>query len=111
MQDNLFYYIFLGKYTVALLSILLLFDLLILKFILFTGEEGKYICAGSDDGIVFIWDRVTTEIVHAFWGDVSIVNCVQPHPSVCFIASSGIDSAVKLWSPLKEVSLHCCTSL
>lgn len=40
----------------------------------------------------------------ALRGDVSIVNCVQPHPSACFIASSGIDAAVKFWSPVGEVS-------
>lgn len=70
------------------------------------GEDGKYICAGSDDGIIFFWDRTSPEIIHAVIGDTSIVNCVQPHPSACFIASSGIDSAVKLWSPRKEVYLY-----
>ncbi|KAJ8985072.1 hypothetical protein NQ317_019756 [Molorchus minor] len=43
-----------------------------------------------------------SSIVTALFGDVSIVNCIQPHPSACFIASSGIDPAVKLWSPLPE---------
>ncbi|VDP63407.1 unnamed protein product [Schistosoma mattheei] len=31
--------------------------------------------------------------------DSSTVNCVQPHPSICLLASSGIDSVVRLWSP------------
>lgn len=35
---------------------------------------------------------------------MSIVNCLQPHPSTCLIASSGIDVSVKLWSPRPEVS-------
>lgn len=69
----------------------------------FLGEDGNYICAGSDEGIIFIWERKHCNIVRALFGDSSIVNCIQPHPSACFIASSGIDMCVKLWSPTKEV--------
>ncbi|KAB0795042.1 hypothetical protein PPYR_04829 [Photinus pyralis] len=68
----------------------------------FLGENANFICAGSDDGIIFIWDRKTTNIATALWGDGSIVNCVQPHPSACLIATSGIDPMVKLWSPTGE---------
>lgn len=68
----------------------------------FLGKDNEFICAGSDDGIIFIWNRYTTNVVAGLWGDVSIVNCVQPHPTHCFIASSGIDMAVKLWSPKPE---------
>lgn len=32
-------------------------------------------------------------------GDDSIVNCVQWHPSVPMLASSGIESVVRLWEP------------
>lgn len=53
--------------------------------------------------MIFIWDRRTTNVLTALVGDLSIVNCVQPHPSACFIASSGIDPVVKLWSPLPDV--------
>ena len=31
-----------------------------------------------------------------------VVNCVQPHPTAPFLASSGIDYNVKLWAPLAE---------
>nr|XP_023026406.1 WD and tetratricopeptide repeats protein 1-like [Leptinotarsa decemlineata] len=68
----------------------------------FLGEDGNYVCAGSDEGIIFVWERKRSKIVTALFGDLSIVNCIQPHPSMCFIASSGIDSSVKLWSPLPE---------
>ncbi|XP_066150426.1 WD and tetratricopeptide repeats protein 1-like [Euwallacea fornicatus] len=68
----------------------------------FLGEDGNFICAGSDEGIIFLWERKTQSIVNALVGDVSIVNCLQPHPSTCLIASSGIDSVVKLWSPMPE---------
>lgn len=68
----------------------------------FLGDS--YICAGSDEGIIFIWDKAKMEIVRALYGDTSIVNCIQPHPSACVMVSSGIDTAVKVWSPTPEVS-------
>ncbi|VEN50949.1 unnamed protein product [Callosobruchus maculatus] len=68
----------------------------------FLGEDGQYVCAGSDEGFIFIWERRRADIVTVLSGDVSIVNCVQPHPTACFLASSGIDAAVKLWSPISE---------
>jgi WD and tetratricopeptide repeat-containing protein 1 len=68
----------------------------------FLGDDDSYICAGSDEGIIFIWDKRSMEIVRALFGDNSIVNCIQPHPSACVIASSGIDTAVKIWSPSPE---------
>lgn len=70
----------------------------------YLGEEGDFICTGSDDGMIFIWDRKTTNVLTALVGDFSIVNCVQPHPSACYLASSGIDPVVKLWSPRPVVS-------
>lgn len=36
-------------------------------------------------------------------GDDSIVNCLQPHPTSCLLATSGIDPVVRLWSPRAEV--------
>ncbi|XP_060523849.1 WD and tetratricopeptide repeats protein 1-like isoform X2 [Cylas formicarius] len=68
----------------------------------FLGEDGNYICAGSDEGIILIWERKKSNIVSALFGDFSIVNCIQPHPTACLIASSGIDPVVKLWSPMPE---------
>ncbi|XP_015609813.1 WD and tetratricopeptide repeats protein 1 [Cephus cinctus] len=68
----------------------------------FFGNYGQYIVAGSDDGSFFIWDRKTTNIVRVLQGDGSIVNCLQPHPSTCLLATSGIDTVIRLWSPLPE---------
>ncbi|XP_039288976.1 WD and tetratricopeptide repeats protein 1-like isoform X2 [Nilaparvata lugens] len=65
----------------------------------FFGSNGQYIMAGSDDGSIFFWERETTNNVRILIGDSSIVNCIQPHPSCCLLASSGIDSSVRLWSP------------
>ncbi|KAK1128068.1 hypothetical protein QLX08_000657 [Tetragonisca angustula] len=68
----------------------------------FFGNNGQYIVAGSDDGSFFIWDRNTTNIMRVLRGDERIVNCLQPHPSTCLLATSGIDPVVRLWSPLPE---------
>ncbi|XP_059485390.1 WD and tetratricopeptide repeats protein 1 [Neocloeon triangulifer] len=68
----------------------------------FFGSNAQYIVAGSDDGSFFIWDRHTTNIIKVLKGDDSIVNCLQPHPSTCLLATSGIESTVRLWSPRPE---------
>ncbi|EZA60494.1 hypothetical protein DMN91_010896 [Ooceraea biroi] len=68
----------------------------------FFGNNSQYIVAGSDDGSFFIWDRNTTNIVRVLRGDERIVNCLQPHPSTCLLATSGIDPVIRLWSPLPE---------
>lgn len=67
-------------------------------------SNGQYIVAGSDDGSFFIWDRATTNIVRVLRGDDSIVNCLEPHPATCLLATSGIDPVVRLWSPRPEVT-------
>ncbi|XP_025414253.1 DDB1- and CUL4-associated factor 6-like [Sipha flava] len=58
-----------------------------------------FIISGSDCGHVFIWDRYTCEIVMLLRGDNHVVNCIQPHPSLPLLATSGVDHDVKLWSP------------
>lgn len=68
----------------------------------FFGSNGQYIVAGSDDGSFFIWEKETTNIVRVLRGDDSIVNCLQPHPTCCLLATSGIDPVVRLWSPRAE---------
>lgn len=67
-------------------------------------SKGQYIVSGSDDGSFFIWEKETTNLVRILQGDESIVNCLQPHPSYCFLATSGIDPVVRLWNPRPEVN-------
>ncbi|CAG2110116.1 unnamed protein product [Medioppia subpectinata] len=71
----------------------------------FFGSDGQYIIAGSDDGSFFVWNKETTNIMRVMRGDDSIVNCLQPHPSSCLLATSGIDQVVRLWSPRPENGL------
>lgn len=68
----------------------------------FLGPDAEYIAAGSDDGSIFIWSRRTGNIVRCLRGDESIVNCIQMHPSMFLLATSGIEAVVRLWSPRPE---------
>ncbi|XP_018100480.1 WD and tetratricopeptide repeats 1 L homeolog isoform X2 [Xenopus laevis] len=68
----------------------------------FMGSNGQYIVSGSDDGSFFIWEKDTRALIRVLQGDESIVNCLQPHPTYCFLATSGIDPVVRLWSPQPE---------
>lgn len=56
----------------------------------------------SDEGNFYIWERPTNKIVSVYKGDTTIVNCVQPHPHYCLLATSGIDHEIRLWSPRPE---------
>uniref|UniRef100_A0A183BIB1 WD_REPEATS_REGION domain-containing protein n=1 Tax=Globodera pallida TaxID=36090 RepID=A0A183BIB1_GLOPA len=58
------------------------------------GPDDQYIVAGSDCGSMFIWERNTQCV-----GDHYTVNCCQPHPQRCLIASSGIDDVIRFWEP------------
>ncbi|KAG8198426.1 hypothetical protein JTE90_021667 [Oedothorax gibbosus] len=68
----------------------------------FFGSNGQYIVAGSDDSSFYIWDKCSTKILKVVRGDGSIVNCVQPHPITCLLATSGIDPVIRLWLPIAE---------
>jgi WD40 repeat protein len=75
-----------------------------------TSGTSAYVMSGSDDGHVFIW-RKQTRSAHdqpfpvvsspdfLLKGDSRIVNCLQPHPFVPFLACSGIDNDVKVFMP------------
>lgn len=67
------------------------------------GRNGEFIVAGSDDGNFFIWNRKTCKVHSVYKADMAIVNCVQPHPEICLMATSGIDHDIKIWSPMGEV--------
>jgi len=61
-----------------------------------------FILSGSDCGHLFAWDRKTTKLVMMLEADRHVVNCVQPHPTDPYLATSGIDYDVKLWAPTGE---------
>ncbi|KAG6422029.1 hypothetical protein SASPL_118590 [Salvia splendens] len=69
----------------------------------FIGQRGEYIASGSDDGRWFIWEKKTGRLLKMLHGDDAVVNCIQCHPYDCVIATSGIDSTIKIWTPTSPV--------
>lgn len=59
-----------------------------------------YVMSGSDCGHVFIWTRDTGRLVMTLQADNHVVNCLQPHPTLPILATSGIDYDLKLWAPI-----------
>lgn len=63
----------------------------------FWGDD--YIMSGSDCGHVFTWEKATGRLVMLMEADQHVVNCIQPHPTLPYLATSGIDYDVKVWAP------------
>lgn len=68
----------------------------------FWGEN--FVMSGSDCGHVFVWNRNTAKLEMLFQADNHVVNCLQPHPNLPYLATSGIDYDVKLWAPILQES-------
>ncbi|BET02723.1 WD domain, G-beta repeat [Nesidiocoris tenuis] len=66
----------------------------------FWGDD--YVISGSDCGHIFMWEKETARLKMLLQADHHVVNCVQPHPFLPVLASSGIDYDVKLWAPTQE---------
>jgi WD repeat-containing protein 42A len=69
------------------------------KEVNFYGPRNEYVISGSDDGNIFIWHKDEAKIVNILKGDKHVVNCIQGHPHMPILASSGIENDVKLWAP------------
>ncbi|KAL4428996.1 hypothetical protein ABPG77_006035 [Micractinium sp. CCAP 211/92] len=68
----------------------------------FLGADDALVAAGSDDGRVFIFNAATGECIRVFMADEDVANAVQPHPHLPVLATSGIESTIKVWSPEGE---------
>ncbi|KAK7086911.1 DDB1- and CUL4-associated factor 6 [Halocaridina rubra] len=64
----------------------------------------SHVMSGSDCGRVFVWERKSGRLVMLWEADRHVVNCLQPHPTLPVLATSGIDYDLKLWAPLSEES-------
>ncbi|OMO71173.1 hypothetical protein CCACVL1_18388 [Corchorus capsularis] len=69
------------------------------KGVSFFGPNDEYVMSGSDCGHIFIWKKKGGKLVRLMVGDQHIVNHLEPHPYMPFLATCGIDKNVKLWAP------------
>ncbi|CAB1326518.1 unnamed protein product [Coregonus sp. 'balchen'] len=73
------------------------------KGVNFYGPSSEFVVSGSDCGHIYLWDKVSARIVQFMEGDRGgVVNCLEPHPHLPGLATSGLDHDVKLWAPTAE---------
>lgn len=71
-----------------------------IKGVNFFGPRSEYIVSGSDCGHIFVWDKNTESIINFMKGDhAGVVNCLEPHPWMPVLATSGLEHDVKIWAP------------
>ncbi|VDN14822.1 unnamed protein product [Dibothriocephalus latus] len=63
----------------------------------FWGRE--YVLSGSECGNVLVWRRSDAQPVCAIKADEVVVNRLQPHPFLPYLAVSGVDHTIKLIEP------------
>lgn len=69
------------------------------KGVNFFGPKCEYVVSGSDCGRIFIWKKKGGELIRVIEADRHVVNCIEPHPHSTVLASSGIESDIKIWTP------------
>uniref|UniRef100_A0A1A7X838 DDB1 and CUL4 associated factor 8 n=1 Tax=Iconisemion striatum TaxID=60296 RepID=A0A1A7X838_9TELE len=73
------------------------------KGVNFYGPHSEFVVSGSDCGHIYLWDKDSARIVQFMEGDKGgVVNCLEPHPHLPGMATSGLDHDIKLWAPTAE---------
>lgn len=71
-----------------------------MKGVNYFGPNSEFVVSGSDCGNIFFWDAKSEAVVQLVNGDENgVVNCLEPHPTVPVLATSGLDDDVKIWMP------------
>ncbi|KAH9495220.1 DDB1- and CUL4-associated factor 8 [Bulinus truncatus] len=82
------------------------------KNVNFYGPKSEFIVSGSDCGYIYFWDKETEAIINFQEGDdAGVVNVLEPHPTLPFLATSGLDHDVKLWMPYEPDPEICLDEL
>ncbi|XP_015285041.1 PREDICTED: DDB1- and CUL4-associated factor 8 [Gekko japonicus] len=73
------------------------------KGVNFYGPKSEFVVSGSDCGHVFLWEKASCQVVQFMEGDKGgVVNCLEPHPHLPVLATSGLDHDVKIWAPTEK---------
>ncbi|XP_036031503.1 DDB1- and CUL4-associated factor 8-like [Onychomys torridus] len=75
------------------------------KGVNFYGPRSEFVMSGSDCGHIFIWEKSSCQIVQFLEADEGgTIFCIDPHPYLPVLASSGLDHEVKIWAPIAKSS-------
>lgn len=75
------------------------------KGVSFFGPKSEFVISGSDNRDIFVWDKESEVIVNSMAaGKRGVVNCLEPHPHIPVLATSGLRYDVKIWAPSNHQS-------
>ncbi|XP_003924225.1 DDB1- and CUL4-associated factor 8-like protein 2 [Saimiri boliviensis] len=75
------------------------------KGVNFYGPRSEFVVSGSDCGHIFFWEKSSCQIIQLLKGDAEgTINCLEPHPYLPMLATSGLDHDVKIWTPTAEAA-------
>ena len=71
------------------------------KGVNFYGPKSEFVVSGSDGGHIFLWEKSSCQVVQLLEGAdrAGTVNCLEPHPFLPVMATSGVDHDAKIWAP------------
>jgi WD40 repeat protein len=75
----------------------------------FVGPDDQWVISGSDDGNFFIWDKKSEKLHGIYEGDSTVVNVIEGHPHFPLLATSGIDTSIKVGRGLSSVPWRFCS--
>ncbi|KAM8895907.1 DDB1- and CUL4-associated factor 8-like [Lycaon pictus] len=76
-----------------------------IKGVNFYGPRSEFVVSGSDCGHIFLWEKSSCQIVQFMEGDKGgTINCLEPHPYLPVMATSGLDHNAKIWAPTAEAT-------
>ncbi|XP_047620117.1 DDB1- and CUL4-associated factor 8-like [Phacochoerus africanus] len=75
------------------------------KGVNFYGPRSEFVVSGSDCGHIFLWEKSSCQIVQFMEGDKGgTINCLEPHPYLPVMATSGLDHDAKIWAPTAKTT-------
>ena len=60
----------------------------------------RFLVAGSEDSLVYVWDRDTSQLLEKLDGHTSIINSISSTGNL-FISSSD-DSSIRVWESIED---------
>nr|XP_033327185.1 DDB1- and CUL4-associated factor 8-like isoform X1 [Megalopta genalis]XP_033327186.1 DDB1- and CUL4-associated factor 8-like isoform X1 [Megalopta genalis]XP_033327187.1 DDB1- and CUL4-associated factor 8-like isoform X1 [Megalopta genalis]XP_033327188.1 DDB1- and CUL4-associated factor 8-like isoform X1 [Megalopta genalis] len=78
-------------------------NIITVKGVAFFGPKSEFVISGSDCRDIFVWDKETEVIINSMRGNKrGVTNCLETHPHIPVLATSGIRYDVKIWAPSND---------